>query len=155
MDFIIRDSVQADAEAISTLVTGWAHRHLANPDLPEAAPFLASLTVAATLERMATGEFRYYVVMDKLDLCGFLAMRDKFHLYHLFVNSEYHGRGIARALWNHAKTRSGSARFIVNSSLPAVPVYERFGFVANNVAQSANGLTFVPMEYAETASNSS
>jgi hypothetical protein len=66
-----------------------------------------------------------------------------------------HGRGIARALWEHGKSRSGSATFLVNSSLPAVPVYQRFGFVAKDGPQSANGLTFVPMEYSQEAGASS
>src|SRR3954462_3539794 len=76
MDFTIRDAIEADAGAISALVTGWARRHLAAPQSQEAAPFLASLTVAATLERMVSGEFRYYVALNKLDLCGVIAIRD-------------------------------------------------------------------------------
>ncbi|RNF84164.1 GNAT family N-acetyltransferase [Montanilutibacter psychrotolerans] len=151
MDFIIRQAVETDAHAISGLVTGWAHHYLEDPDLPEASSFLASLTPASTAERIATGEFKYYVALDDLGVCGVIAIRDTSHLYHLFVRGDAHGRGIARALWEHAKALSGSTRFIVNSSLPAVPVYERFGFVAKDTPQSARGLTFVPMAYDEAA----
>lgn len=151
MDFTIRQAVETDASAISDLVTGWAHHYLDDPDLPEASSFLASLTPASTAERIATGEFKYYVALDDVGVCGVIAIRDAFHLYHLFVRGNAHGRGIARALWEHAKALSGSARFVVNSSLPAVPVYERFGFVAKGAPQSARGLTFVPMAYDEAA----
>lgn len=81
-------------------------------------------------------------------LCGVIALRDGSHLYHLFVREDAQRQGVARALWEHAKSRSSSDRFIVNSALPAVSVYARFGFVASGVPQSKNGLTYVPMEYA-------
>lgn len=147
MDFALRPGVAADADAISALVTGWAHFFLDDPALPEAAPFLASLTPAATRERLASGEFSYTVAVDGAGLCGVIALRDSFHLFHLFVREDAHGRGIARTLWEHAREKSGSSVFIVNSSPPAVPVYERFGFVAKEAPKTVNGLTFVPMEY--------
>ena len=154
MDFIIRQAIASDAEAISALVTGWALHYLEDPALPEAASFLASLTPASTAARIATGEFKYYVAMDEGGVCGVIAVRDGFHLYHLFVRADSHGKGIARALWEHAKSLSGSTTFVVNSSLPAVPVYQRFGFVAKAAPQSDKGLTFVPMEYSQASDDS-
>ena len=44
--------------------------------------------------------------------------------------------------------------FVVNSSLPAVAVYQRFGFVVKDGPQAASGLTFVPMEYSQSADDS-
>ena len=73
---------------------------------------------------------------------------------HLFVRADSHGRGLARALWEHAKSRSDSTTFVVNSSLPAVAVYQRFGFVVKDGPQAASGLTFVPMEYSQSADDS-
>jgi GNAT superfamily N-acetyltransferase len=154
MHFIIRQAVESDAEAISALVTSWALYYLEDPALPEAAPFLASLTPSSTAARIANGEYKYYVAMDDAGVCGVIAIRDNFHLYHLFVRVDSHGKGIARALWEHAKSLSGSATFVVNSSLPAVPVYQRFGFVAKTAPQSDKGLTFVPMEYSQAADDS-
>jgi GNAT superfamily N-acetyltransferase len=147
MTFAIRPAIASDAEAISHLVTGWAHHYLKDPPPPEAATFLASLTISATAERIAAENFRYYVAQGVDGLDGVIAIRNGSHLYHLFVRSEAHGQGVARALWEHAKAQSGQSRFVVNSSLPAVPVYERFGFVVKDAPQSGNGLVFVPMEY--------
>lgn len=147
MDFAIRQAVESDAEAISVLVTGWAHHYLEDPVPQEAEEFLASLTPASTAKRISAGDFQYCVAEDSSGICGTIAIRDRYHLYHLFVRADSHGKGIARALWEHAKALSGSPTFVVNSSLPAVPVYERFGFVAKDSPQSARGLTFVPMEY--------
>jgi len=37
--------------------------------------------------------------------------------------------------------------FTVNSSLHAVPVYEKLGFKVVNQPQKADGLVFVPMQF--------
>lgn len=147
MNFVIRQAKASDAGEISALITGWAYHYLDDPASPEAAPFLETLTLSATAARIDSPSFRYYVTENPAGLCGVIALRDGLHLYHLFVREDAQQQGVARALWEHAKSRSGSDRFIVNSSLPAVSVYERFGFVASGAPQSKNGLTYVPMEY--------
>lgn len=147
MTFQIRPANLSDADEISRLITSWAHHYLEDPPPPEAAVFLATLTPSATAERIAAPSFRYYVAENASGLCGVIALREGSHLYHLFVHSDAHGRGIARALWEQAKSESASQAFMVNSSLPAIPVYERFGFVAKDTPQSKNGLVYVPMEY--------
>jgi GNAT superfamily N-acetyltransferase len=154
MDVSIRKALESDAEAISNLVTGWALHYLEDPTLPEAEQFLASLTPSATAEHIRSDNFAYYVAVDSSGVCGVIAIREGFHLYHLFVRADSHGRGLARALWEHAKSRSDSTTFVVNSSLPAVAVYQRFGFVVKDGPQAASGLTFVPMEYSQSADDS-
>lgn len=149
MDFLIRPASASDAEEISGLITGWARHYLQDPAPPEAAAFLATLTPSATAERIEAPSFRYYVAEGPRGLLGVIALRESSHLYHLFVRADAHGQGIARALWAHAKAESGSDAFVVNSSLPAVPVYERFGFVARDTPQTKNGLVYVPMEYVQ------
>lgn len=147
MTFQIRPATLSDADEISGLITGWAHHYLENPPPPEAAVFLATLTPSTTAERIAAPSYRYYVAEGASGLLGVIALRESSHLYHLFVRADAHGQGIARSLWERAKSESGSNSFMVNSSLPAIPVYERFGFVATDSAQSKNGLVFVPMKY--------
>lgn len=104
---------------------------------------------SATAERIDAPSFGYYVAEGQAGLCGVIALREQSHLHHLFVRSDAHKQGVARALWEHAKSESDSSKLFVNSSLPAVPVYERFGFVAKDAPQSKNGLVFVPMEYVD------
>lgn len=148
MNFVIRQAKATDAEAISRLVAGLAHHFLADPSALEAGPFLSGLTPSSYAERIDSSRFSHYVAEDPTGPCGIIAMRDDSHLYHLFVRADVHGQGIARALWEHVKFLSSHSTFTVNSSLFAVPVYERFGFIAKTPPQTANGLVFVPMEYA-------
>ena len=149
MNFAIRQANASDAEAISHLVTGLAHYFLADPSSPEAEPFLAGLRPPSYAERIESPHFKHYVAEDPEGPCGIIALRDGSHLYHLFVRADAHGQGIARALWEHAKSLSGHSTFTVNSSLFAVPVYERLGFAAKAPPQTANGLVFVPMGYSQ------
>ncbi len=144
---MIRQAKISDAEAISQLVTGMASYFLADPTSPNVQPFLGTLAPPATAERIAAANFSYYVADNNSGLCGVIALRDGSHLYHLFVRPDTHRQGFARALWEHARAKSGSSSFTVNSSLFAVPIYERLGFTAKSAAQSANGLLFVPMVY--------
>ena len=56
---------------------------------------------------------------------------------------------MARELWQLAKeqaVRAGNpGRFTVNSSLGAMPVYERFGFVSSEPTVAKHGIAFQPM----------
>jgi GNAT superfamily N-acetyltransferase len=124
-----------------------AHYFLADSSSLEVGPFLAGLTPPSYSDRIGSSNFSHYVAEDSAGLCGIIALRDGSHLYHLFVRADAHGQGIARTLWQHAKANSGHSMFTVNSSLYAVPVYERLGFVAKAPPQTADGLVFVPMGY--------
>ena len=143
----IRQARISDAEALSSLIAGLAHYFIPNPDSPEVRPFLETLTPAATAQRIESQEFDYFVAELDSAICGVIALRDESHVYHLFVRSDAHRQGIARALWEHARDLSDATAFTVNSSPFAVPVYERLGFTAAEAPQAKGGLVFVPMEY--------
>jgi GNAT superfamily N-acetyltransferase len=147
MDIEIRQAEESDADCVSRLILDMAKFFLSDPSAKESQPFLATVIPQAVAERISALNFRCYVAEDAVGICGFAALRDDSHLYHLFVSSRSHRQGVARALWQHAKARSCSSSFTVNSSLFAVPVYERLGFVATATPQSKDGLEFVPMVY--------
>jgi GNAT superfamily N-acetyltransferase len=149
MSFIIRQAMKSDAGAISRLITGMAHYFLADPVAADAQPFLITLKPLETTKRIEAASFRHFIAEDTAGLCGVIAVRDGSHVYHLFVHPAKHRQGIARALWEHARAESGKGSFTVNSSLFAVPVYQRLGFTSSAGPKSANGLVFVPMVYGD------
>jgi ribosomal protein S18 acetylase RimI-like enzyme len=69
---------------------------------------------------------------------------------HLFVAESHQRRGIARALWTRAKSElmadGGDASVVTNSSIYALPVYERFGFKVIGPRAQRAGVTYVPMQ---------
>ena len=84
-------------------------------------------------------------------LLGMIDVRNASHVCLFFVESEGRGRGVGRALLESAEQHGAgdgaTAPFemSVNSSLWAVPVYERLGFTAVSPVSEINGIKFVPM----------
>jgi GNAT superfamily N-acetyltransferase len=92
----------------------------------------------------------YHVADTGTELAGFIAVRDGSHLFHLFVARHWHRHGVARRLWDVARSRALAAGnpgvFTVNSSKLARPVYESFGFVPTAPLQYQRGIWFHPMQ---------
>lgn len=83
-------------------------------------------------------------------LVGVLAMRGPVHISLLFVDPEYHRRGVARSLFGEAikeTPREDHCLITVNSSPYGVPFYRRLGFVVLEPEKEANGMRFTPMRY--------
>lgn len=155
LELTIRVAERKDADDISELVGGLAVAFLLDPDAGEDAPLLRSFTPEA-IGRYVTGEqYRYHVAEIGGRIVGVAALRDDsdvFHLFHLFVDSEWQGLGISSRLWRAVRDAAldeddipPDGAFTVNSAVRAVPVYERFGFQAAGPKVEKNGIAFVPM----------
>lgn len=108
------------------------------------------------LEEMAedieTGHKKLWGFYEDNRIVGVIGTRDEFHISLMFVNKNYHQRGIARALFDTViadlKRQQNGQSFdmTVNSSPYAVAVYRRFGFEATAAEQDNKGIIFVPMK---------
>lgn len=147
----IRPLVSADIPAVSALLRGLAKEYIVHESSPDgAASFLADNDEMGVRGFLARGHV-YHVALVDGELAGFVAVRDRSHVFHLFVDKRWHRRGIARRLWETARdaavAEGGEGSFTVNSSNYAVPVYESFGFVRVAPTQCVKGLYFNPMRY--------
>ena len=142
----IRKATNRDVENISRLVASLAHFYLADKrqGLPEW--FANTLTESEFLKRIASDEFANFVYERDNIIVAYIAMKGTRHLYHLFVEEQHQGNGIARALWQHAIQQCVSETYIVRSSLYAVAVYRKFGFVESGIVGEKEGIGFQPME---------
>jgi GNAT superfamily N-acetyltransferase len=144
-----RPGSPADAEAIAGLISSFQSELTDDPSGVGAEKFLASVSLRAEREYLASERHRYLVAYSDSHLAGFIAIRDGSHLFHLFVARSYQRQGIARRLWERALrelcTPCSDGGFTVNSSLSAVPVYQAFGFVPAGSIQSMDGISFLPM----------
>jgi GNAT superfamily N-acetyltransferase len=147
---ILREAAPGDAEAISALMHPLLRYALADPDRPEeAAAYSHVISVGFVAAALASDRYRYHVAEVDGEIAGVVAVRDGAHLFQLYVAEPLHGRGIAARLWDtarrDARARGNPGRFTVNSSRYAIPVYERFGFVATDALQIKDGIAFLPM----------
>ena len=147
-----RAGSRADAEAIAGLIASFQSELTDDPSGSGAEEYLASVSVQAEREYLASDRYRYLLAYADSQLAGFIAIRDGSHLFHLFVERSHQRQGIARRLWERALRElcapNSDGDFTVNSSLSAVPVYQAFGFVAAGSLQSGHGISFLPMRRA-------
>jgi len=144
-----RGGSPADAEAIASLIATFQSELTDDPGGAGAEEFLASVSLQAEREYLASERYRYLLAYSDSHLAGLIAIRDGSHLFHLFVERSHQGQGLARRLWDRALrelcTPGSDGGFTVNASLPAVPVYRAFGFVSAGSIKSIHGISFLPM----------
>ena len=152
---IFRRARPEDAAAISGLIVSFLTEFTVDPNGTGAEKFLASVSAEAEKTYILSDRYDYLIAEIEGELAGFIAMQNKTHVFHLFVSLQYQRQGLARALWQRARDsveqHNVAREFTVNSSLLAVPVYERFGFERASAPVQQNGISFVRMRYAAGA----
>jgi ribosomal protein S18 acetylase RimI-like enzyme len=147
----IRPAIESDAPGISALIYSQLHHRAPAAVDPAPPEFLAGFSLETIRGYIANARYRYLVALTGMQLVGVLGTRDSHRLLHFFVAGPYQRRGIARALWSRARSdlmgaANGELRLLVNSSIYAIPVYEKFGFKACGPPIEGTGVTYVPME---------
>ena len=154
----IRTGSPSDAEAVAGLIACFQSELTDDPSGTGAEHFLASVSVQAEREYLASARYRYLLAFSGSEFAGFIAIRDGSHLFHLFVGRAHQRQGLGRRLWQQALrelcTANSEGVFTVNSSLSAVPVYRSFGFAPAGSTQSADGISFLPMRCPASLSHS-
>ena len=90
----------------------------------------------------------YYGAFDGDRLIGMLGIREeKAHLCLLFVDGEYHRRGVGTALFERMREDYRGRTITVNSSPFGVPFYRALGFTPTDGEQTVSGIRFTPMAY--------
>ena len=94
-----------------------------------------------------------YTVLDEFNnniIVGIIGVRNETHISLLFVDSEYHKKGIARRLVEKTFERTyekyGKREMTVNSSPYAVGFYHKMGFVDTDIEQTTDGIRYTPMK---------
>ena len=145
----IRSGSPADATTLAAMIAGFQPILTLDPSGAGAEHYLASVSETAERGYLESPRYSYFIAEREDKVVGFIAIRDGTHLFHLFVAEESQGQGVATALWRRAREyalrASGASEFTVNSSLNAVAINERFGFVPCGAEVHAHGIAFLPM----------
>lgn len=124
-----------------------AHQHETYGVL-EFRKYIESSSIKQLLEN---SEMKMLGCFNDEKIIGIIALKQVNHISLLFVDKNYQRQGIARTLFQkvagYCIKENGGLRISVNSSLYAVEIYKKLGFVATDVKQQKNGIRFIPMEY--------
>ena len=145
----IRQARPDEADAIADLIAKLSIFFLADSQ-QQMPPWLShSISAEAIAANLANPQFDTLVACSGNTLAGVIAMRDIYHVHHLFVAEPFQGQGMARKLWLAASSRAiaknGKQTFTVRSSAYAVPAYQRLGFSKTGSTLQKDGVEFVPM----------
>lgn len=151
---LIRPIEDQDVPAVARLLQVLAREFIVHESTPEGASTFLRENDEAAVRRYIEAGHVYHVAESDGEIAGFIAMRDRAHLFHMFVGVKWQRQGVARRLWAAARQAAidagGSGSFTVNASNFAVPVYEAMGFVRTAPMQSLKGLYFNPMSLTES-----
>ena len=109
--------------------------------------FWDSVSVDAVADRIGSREFYCLVAGGPNDLSGYAALRNRSHLFHLFVAKHSQSQGLGKQLRQEVLAHFGNSEITVNSSLFAVPFYQRLGFTRVGLDKSEDGITYAPMVF--------
>jgi len=147
MNFNIRVVSPDDVKHISQLVKDLAHFYSNDSESTLPTWFTTTLTDSEFLKRIENKEYSNFLYEVEGIVVGYISIKNNNHLYHLFVSEQYQRKGIAKQLWRHAANKCMSNTYTVRSSLNAVPIYKKFGFVESGLAQHKDGVGFQPMVF--------
>jgi GNAT superfamily N-acetyltransferase len=88
---------------------------------------------------------KFYGYYNNDDLLGVIATNNINHISLLFVDGNYHKRGIGRKLYNYVRSLNNTGYFEVNSSIFGHEFYKKIGFVDLDSEQCIHGIRFFPM----------
>lgn len=145
----IRPGAATDAASLAALVRSFSD--LLVFDAEAAVPFWESMSEAAHAANITSSRYSYLVAEQDGQVIGYLAMRDRTHLFNLFVAAASQRQGVARALWGRALTELGGTRgrpvVTVNASSNAIAVYHAIGFRQAGELVRQHGIEFMPMQF--------
>ncbi len=134
-----------DAETLSLLVHSLSE-FISNETLGEV--FQNSLTIES-FEKSISNEEWFTTLVYEVDekIIAYISLVNNSHIYHLFVDKNFHRKGIATELWNCIFKESSSKKITVNASLSSVPFYTKLGFIKTEKEQQSMGIRYQPMSF--------
>ena len=147
----IRRAKTKDASEIGELIRVLSEKFITQEFDPEARRHFLTSNDGNSVKRNIKSGFSYHVATHLGKIIGAVGLRERSHLYHLFVAEDYQGAGIARMLWEKALSESiesGNTKTLtVNSSNNAIGFYKKLGFNRTGPMIEKDGIQYNPMEY--------
>ena len=144
---VIRKAGLDDSVSIGSLVRSLADMYLQSTHSQLPGWFSETLSNEAFRTRMLNTDYQSWVYETDGGVVGYICLQNKSHLYHLFVAKSHQRMGIARCLWEHVVRHTNGKDITVRSSINAISVYNKLGFINVGEEGHKEGVCFQPMVY--------
>ncbi|MBR6237926.1 MAG: GNAT family N-acetyltransferase [Lachnospiraceae bacterium] len=112
--------------------------------------FAAFVTDSVLKKAFESGHYKVYVAVLNEKLIGIIGLRSGNHISLLFVDGEYHYKGIGRRLLDtvveYLKSDTSFSKITVNAAPYAEKFYYKYGFVKCGEVARKDGILYIPME---------
>lgn len=146
----VRPATPADASMFSELVARNLRLVAVDPSGAGTEEFCSQTSASAFAEYLASQRYSFLAALDGDRIVGFIGLRDRTHLMHLFIDPAHQRKGIGHQLWDAARLLDQPG-YTVNASLNAQIFYQSLGFLPTGPAKKAYGVAYIPMEFAQPA----
>jgi len=144
----IRRANLSDAPAISQLILSLVKEFISHEYTQQGEQVMINSMSETAITHNINRGLEYFVALKpntRQPLIGVLAIKNKNHIYHLFVDKNHHHQNIAKQLWQHYLALEDVSQCSVNSSKYAIGFYQSIGFKATDDVYEKEGVTCYPM----------
>ena len=119
---------------------------------PQGIRNFAEFVTDETLKKLfLQGKYILFVAMKEDKMIGMISLRSGNHISLLFVDNEYHRKGVGKALIKYLQeymlSSTGYIKMTVNAAPYGVPFYHAVGFTDTGVETKTEGIIYTPMEF--------
>jgi len=141
-----RKAKLTDAKSLSRLAMSLG-KFYSDDYSSDISPFFAKKITVESFKSYLMDEnaYEHYVYEENEMIIGYFSLLNATHFLYLFVNEKHHKKGVARALVEYALKGKEHKSYSVNSSIYAVPFYEKLGFKSYALVQKHHGMVYKPM----------
>lgn len=111
--------------------------------------FFDFITDSMLYKMFLNGIYHMFVAEDKGKIIGMITLRNDTHISLLFVDSDYHRKGVGKCLmktvWDFIETELGKEMVTVNSAPYGVGFYHKLGFNDLGPEEIKDGIRYTPM----------
>lgn len=119
---------------------------------PEGIRNFSEFVTDESLKKMfLAGRYLLFVALDGKKIIGLISLRSGNHISLLFVDSDYHRRGVGKALIQYLQEymlyHTGYEKVTVNAAPYGIPFYHNVGFRDTGLQTKKDGIIYTPMEF--------
>ncbi|MDZ7903513.1 MAG: GNAT family N-acetyltransferase [Rheinheimera sp.] len=145
----IRVATVHDAELLSNFIIPLVQQFIVSSCRAEGAALLLNSLSPTAMAGYLQQDYRFQLAFKDGTLMGVVGLRERRHLFHLFIAANAQRTGLGQKMWylawRQAIADGSDGHFTVNSAVHAVEFYKKLGFAATEGPRDRAGVVDIPM----------